>query len=258
MGQSRRSPMLLTLAAAALARLANPASAELQGEPKARSGTTENQTEKTKPFQLKPGHDRWKVKTASDPDARAVDPRPVRSTVEKLLELPRPVDLPLDGENAAMQERRARPAETTVFTVEADLIECRLMPDGDYRVVLRGASGKTMVMEMPRPDPKFINPFSPFSMKIKSARSQFDKKAVPNQTTKKMHSHARITGIGFFGRAYGPRAKEAKGNLIQLHPVLNIEWLSEPTEEFRKAGEESRKSPEHKTGPGSRSAPPMP
>lgn len=34
---------------------------------------------------------------------------------------------------------------------------------------------------------------------------------------------ARITGIGFFDRAHGQTG--AAPNVIELHPVLKIEWL---------------------------------
>jgi hypothetical protein len=91
---------------------------------------------------VKGGRDRWSIKTASDAEAKEIDRTPSKSTVEKLLAIPRPLDMPPDGSNPFFQEHRARPAETTVFSVEADVIDCRLMPDGDYRVTVRGASGK--------------------------------------------------------------------------------------------------------------------
>jgi len=36
-------------------------------------------------------------------------------------------------------------------------------------------------------------------------------------------TRARITGVGFFDRAHG--ATGAAPNVIELHPVLKIEWL---------------------------------
>ena len=201
------------------------------------AGTAFAQTEKSpaKPDgpqngAVKPGKDRWLVKTASDADAKEINHTPVKSTVEKLLALPRPIDMPMDSYTPFFQEHRARPAETTVWTVEADVTDCRLMPDGDYRVTLKGASGQTMVLEMPDPDPQYVDPQSPFASDIKTARGQFSGKYQPEKVSKPLSGHARITGIGYFGRAYG--GKKAEGNLIQLHPVLNVEWLNKPTEEF--------------------------
>jgi hypothetical protein len=36
-------------------------------------------------------------------------------------------------------------------------------------------------------------------------------------------TQARITGVGFFDRAHG--ATGAAPNVIELHPVLKVEWL---------------------------------
>jgi hypothetical protein len=183
---------------------------------------------------LRPGRDRWTIKTAADPDASGIPRKPVPSTVEKLLALPRPVDLPLDAPAPEMQNRRARPAEMTIWAVEAQVVACQLMPDGDYRVTIKGASGQTLFLEMPNPDPKFVAPEGPFAGQIKAAREQFERKCKPSKVRQPipLNLHARITGIGFFGRAYRAR-KPVTGNLIQLHPVLRIEWLDKPTAKFK-------------------------
>jgi hypothetical protein len=180
---------------------------------------------------IKPGNDRWPVKTASDLDVGRVNVKPVKTTVEAMLAIPRPADLPLDDTSTWLQDHRAAPAETTIWTVEADVTRCQLMPDGDYRVTIRGASGQTMVLEMPNPDPKFINPTGPFAGGIKSARVQFDSKEEPTRAPKEITRHAVITGIGFFSRAHGKKDANPgnPGNLIQLHPVLSIDWLEKPT-----------------------------
>jgi hypothetical protein len=36
-------------------------------------------------------------------------------------------------------------------------------------------------------------------------------------------TQARITGVGFFDRSHG--ATGAAPNVIEIHPVLKIEWL---------------------------------
>lgn len=195
------------------------------------------QTEDKKPFQTKPGKDRWLVKTASDPDAVKVNKRTQDTTVEKLLALARPKDLPLDGSNAAFQEKRAKPVETTIYSVEVDVVECRAMPDGDYRVTLRGASGKTLILEMP--DPAFVKPDSPFFYGIKSAREQFEQKFKPEPTAKPVQAHARITGLGYWARAYGKTKPE--GNLVQLHPVVLVDWMDEPSKAFKQAADKAQK-----------------
>ncbi len=190
------------------------------------------------PVAPKPGKDRWLVKTASDPDAKKINTRTQQTTIEKLLALPRPKEMPLDGSNPAYQEKRAVPVEMTIYSVEADIVECQLMRDGDYRVVLKGASGKTLILEMPDPAPDFVSPDSPFFYSIKAAREQFNARVKPEITVTPVQAHARVTGIGYFARAYGKQKPE--GNLIQLHPVLQIEWMAQPGKEFAKAAQNER------------------
>ncbi len=170
------------------------------------------------------------MKTAADADANDIKRRPERTTVEKLLGLPRPRDFTSEATPPQYQEKRAGPVEKTIYAIEADIVECRLMPDGDYRVVIKGARGDTMVLEMPDPDPRFVDPMGPFAYALKSAREQFDAKVKPERAVKPLNLHAKITGLGFFGRAYGKTP--AKGNLIQLHPVVDFEWLAKPSGEF--------------------------
>src|ERR1043166_1604584 len=47
---------------------------------------------KPAPQTIRPGKDRWSVKTATDPDARKVEAKPVKTTIEEMLKLPRPKD----------------------------------------------------------------------------------------------------------------------------------------------------------------------
>jgi len=182
------------------------------------------------PAPARSGRDRWLIKTASDQGANSIARRPEKTTVEKLRALPRPADYPLDVTPEKYQTERAGAVEKTIYTVEADIVEARLMPDGDYRVMIRGAKGETMVLEMPDPDPAITSPSSPFAYAIKSAREQFGTKVKPERTAKPLNLHARITGIGFFGRQYGKQA--ATGNLIQLHPVVDFEWQDDASPEF--------------------------
>jgi hypothetical protein len=46
---------------------------------------------------------------------------------------------------------------------------------------------------------------------------------MPTYQTAVKPTAARITGIGFFDRSHG--ATGAAPNVIELHPVLKIEWL---------------------------------
>jgi len=172
---------------------------------------------------LKPGTDRWPVKTATDDDARQIVTKPVHITVEELLALPRPADMPLNEANPKYQNHRARGAETTIYTIEAEVVECRLSMDADYHVTVRSEAGQTMVLEIPNPDPTFVPPGGRFARQLAGARREFDTRyhlTVPMKTVP-VNVRARITGIGYFGHS----SRATEGNLIQLHPLLKIQWL---------------------------------
>ncbi|MCW3053901.1 MAG: hypothetical protein JWN14_3071, partial [Chthonomonadales bacterium] len=187
-------PLFTRLFGVAAALLTFPAFAQ-QGDPPGSGKTAESkkQAEAPPPAPKPSKRDRWLVKTASDPDAHTINTVPQKTTVEHLLKLPRPAGLPMKETPPAMQDHRAYPVEGSVYMVEVDIISSQLMPDGDYKVTLRGASGQTMVMEMPNPAPGFVDPASLFAKQIGEARTQFDTKFQPDRTAKPIAGHARIT-----------------------------------------------------------------
>lgn len=245
------TPLLRFALAAALAGLTATAAVAQTDKPQTEKPGAASTTGRTDAGRQR---DRWLIKTASDAEAREINAKASASTVEKLLAIPRPLDMPMDGSSPFFQQHRARPAETTVFSVEADIVDCRLMPDGDYRVTVRGVSGKTLVLEMPNPGPEFVDPKSKFAAQVKAARDRFSAKFKPEITSQALTGHARIMGVGYFGRVYGNR--KAEGNLIQLHPVLNIEWLDKPSADFT----DPKETPEKTTTPDSpaKTVPPKP
>jgi hypothetical protein len=179
---------------------------------------------------LAPGKERWPVKTGTDDDvamvAREASPTGsrVRSTVEQLVQLKRPRDmLPVTDDFPAYQRTRARPVETTIFTIECEIIACKIENDGDFHVVVQGDQGKTMIVEVPDPDARFVNPSSPWLAPIKSVRDSVKKVLAPEQMLKKVRKRAQITGVGFFDRVHGQDGV-AQTNGIELHPVLGIKW----------------------------------
>src|SRR5262249_18743437 len=76
------------------------------------------------------------------------------------------------------QEKRKEPVETTVSQIEAHITALKLEQDGDYHLVLQGASGETMIGEIPTPRPGFVEASSPFLTNIRTARQAVDDKLV--------------------------------------------------------------------------------
>ena len=166
------------------------------------------------------------------------------------------------------QDVRAGVTEITIWRIEASIIALKHEADGDYHLVLQGASGATMVGEIPTPTTQFVGD-SPWLANIKDARQEIDDKldkklspadfslvngkfvphrattfqprgtaspelsfqtpeegsgvAQPLFSTRITPAQARISGVGFFDRAHG--ATGAAPNVIELHPVLKVEWI---------------------------------
>jgi hypothetical protein len=132
--------------------------------------------------------------------------------------------MPANQEFSHYQSARAQPIEATVYVVEAEIIACKIENDGDFHIVIQGDQGKTMIVEVPDPDPRFVAPTSPWVTEIAAVRQLCQAKLAPERTIKKVRQRARITGVGFFDRIHGQDGV-AQTNGIELHPVLAIEWL---------------------------------
>lgn len=125
----------------------------------------------------KPGVERWPVKTGTDPDVRKVLPRIVPATVEEMISIPRPGDMASPtGDFPAYQAHRARAVETTIWRLDVEIIALKQEADGDYHLVLQGASGETMIGEIPTARPPFVQSTSPWLANMKTARAAVDSK----------------------------------------------------------------------------------
>ena len=131
----------------------------------------------------KPGVERWAIKTGQDAGVAAVGDLGVVAgkgivpvTVEELIRIPRPGDmLPVTSEIKKYATKRALPVEITVWQITGTIISLKLESDGDYHLVVQGASGDTMVVEIPTPTKAFLGN-SPWTANIKTARAAVDQK----------------------------------------------------------------------------------
>jgi hypothetical protein len=169
------------------------------------------------PVELKPGTERWAIKTAADPEARTISRTPVETSVEELVALSRP--------DAAGAEKRLAPVETSLYTLEVEIARYELTEEGDVRLEIRGASGKSMLAFIPLP--RFVERSSPWASRIEYARRYFEARFTPELGERKSARNlAQLTGVGFFGAAGGKRGAAENG--IELHPVVRIQWLKRP------------------------------
>ena len=136
----------------------------------------------------KPGVERWPVKTGQDAGRNAVGKNViaghdlgagiVTATVEELITAARPADMADPRQRyPAYQATRAVPVETTIWQVDVTIIAMKLEADGDYHLVLQGASGETMIAEVPTPTVQYVGD-SPWLANMRDARQAIDSKLV--------------------------------------------------------------------------------
>lgn len=211
-----------------------------------------------------PGVERWPVKTGTDADVNKVGQNIVKgenlgegivpTSVEEMLTLPRASNMPpvkkSFPKNSFYQNHRTAPTETTIWKLTATVVEATLEQDGDYHLVLRGDSGKTMIGEIPNPDPAYVkNPA--WLAEIKNARDAMNQKlggpllakdfkpeemAPPTKERSKsapaeseaaemtpVNARATITGVGFFDSDHSQTG--VAPSAIEIHPIFSIEFL---------------------------------
>jgi len=136
----------------------------------------------------KPGSERWPVKTGQDADRKQVGKNVINgkdlgagivpATVEELISIPRPPGLiVLTADPPAFQRKRSQPVETTIWQVDGTITVLNQEADGDYHLVVQGASGATMIAEVPTPTKPFIGD-SPWLANIAAARQAVNDKLV--------------------------------------------------------------------------------
>jgi len=157
------------------------------------------------------GVERWSVKTGTDADVGLVNlNNPVTQTISYLDSLTAPSTLPANN--------RIQPTETTLFVVDATLVEYKLETDSDYHLVLKDAQGNTMIAEIP--DPACVGSGSPFAAGIQNARSEFDGRYTVTTSFQTANIPVEVRGVGFFDFNHGQTG--VAPNAIELHAVLDI------------------------------------
>jgi hypothetical protein len=167
------------------------------------------------------GKERWSVKTGTDAGATQIDlSNPQTANIADLITRQPPNPLPTDS--------RFAPTENTVFVVDATLTDYKFETgstgDSDYHLVLQDDRGNTMVAEIP--SPACVGANSPFAGQIASTRAKFDAKFTATSSFQTANVPVRVTGVGFFDFFHHQHG--VAPNVIELHPVLNIEFNPQP------------------------------
>ncbi|AIE88137.1 hypothetical protein [Fimbriimonas ginsengisoli] len=160
------------------------------------------------------------IKRALDPAAATIPKTPVKTTVEDLLAAVRPPALQPDSKGAEYQNRRIGPLENTMWQVTATIKQIILRADGDYYMVIEGASGARTVVEVP--DPRLC-PKSKLIKQIQHVRNMLAKRFGPTPMPQDVNQKATITGVGFFGMQ-GRSLQGRQNNGARLMPGIDISF----------------------------------
>ena len=156
------------------------------------------------------GVERWSVKTGTDADVSKINlSAPTATTIASMTAFP--------AQSSPPANNRISPYETTLWTVDATLIEFKAESDEDYHLVLKDAAGNTMIAEIPAPH---CVGSSPLLAGVTNARRQFDAKYNASSSFQTVNIPVRVQGVGMFDFAHGQTG--AAPNQIELHPVISI------------------------------------
>src|SRR6202035_4593072 len=166
------------------------------------------------------GVERRAIKSAFDPAAAKIDASaPTPTSIVQLVQFPAPSPIP---------DTRIAPSETTFWQLDAMLVEFKHESDGDYHLVLKDQSGRTMIAEIPAPE-CVKEKTSPFTGAITKARQEFDSHFTVTDRFQEADLPVRIAGIGMFDFDHGQTGLADNG--IELHPVLSIDFEPAPGSE---------------------------
>ncbi len=160
------------------------------------------------------GVERWAVKTGTDADALNISFASQTTTIATMRGWTPPASIPMNS--------RVAPAETTVWTVNATLVEYKFEDDSDYHLVLQDESGNTIIAEIPNPG--CVGSGSPFVASIANARTKFNAMFTANTSFQFANVPVQITGPAMFDFLHGQTGVAPNG--IEIHPVLDINFTA--------------------------------
>ncbi len=157
------------------------------------------------------GVERWSVKTGTDPNSGLINLNSsTNTTIASMRAFTAPSPIPANN--------RVSPAETTQWVINATLTQYKLESDSDYHLILKDASGLTMIIEIP--SPSCVGAGSPFFAGIQNSRSEFDARFTATTSFQTANIPVQVKGVGMFDFLHGQTGVAPNG--MELHPVLDI------------------------------------
>lgn len=161
------------------------------------------------------GKERWDVKTLTDKDTIEIDfENIIQTTVSEQCSLNRP---------SKIKNMPRLKSETTIYEIEAYVIEYKKEDDRDFHVVIEDPeTEETMVVEILDPECPDIDNTSRYET-FTQVRKWFTDNFHPTTSFKSTRKKVKLTGVGFFDYLHGQRGMAPNGR--EIHPVLSIEFV---------------------------------
>lgn len=154
--------------------------------------------------------ERGPVKEGSDADRFKVSTSVVKTSVSYLRARPKPTSYPKNS--------RVTAAELHTYQVTAYLTQYKVEADGDIHLVLKDASGRSMIAEIPFGS--CVPGASRWRSAIASTRASFVARHDATTSWHYAHQLVDVRGIGFMDPPHGQTGAAPDG--LELHPVIYL------------------------------------
>ena len=152
------------------------------------------------------------VKTTTDADASQINRTIQDATVEEIIA----------NKSPGLLGKRIAPFERSIWRVKATVESIELKKDGDFYMILRGASGAHTVFEVPDPE---TCKGSPFEGQIRETRKELEDRFHPTKDKQDIGKNATVTGVGFIGFSNNQIRRGSNGiNGARLMPGTSVNF----------------------------------
>lgn len=159
-------------------------------------------------------YERGPVKEGSDSTRFKVATTVVSTTVNYLRGRAKPSSYP--------RTTRVGGAELHTYQVHAYLTQYKIEADGDIHLVLKDASGRSMIAEIPLGS--CVPSASRWKSSIATARLRFVSTLHATSSWHYLHRAITLRGIGYFDPPHGQTGAAKNG--LELHPVIGVSFTS--------------------------------
>lgn len=157
------------------------------------------------------GVERWAVETGTDADRGKVSSKVVSTSVQSLVNRPKPTHYPTNA--------RIAPTELHIYQVTATVTQYKEEADSDVQLVLKDAQNRSMIAEIPAPS--CVGSTSRWRASIAGARSTWTHTYPLSTSWHHISRRVTLRGLGFLDEIHGQTGVARNG--VALHPVIRVQ-----------------------------------